>query len=319
MSKVTANYDEAWKEALNEYLPCFLSFFYPQVYSLIDWSKAPESQEQELLRISGCKRQGKGITDKIFKVWFLDNPTQYFYLHIEIQSQYRANLKRRMYIYNYRIQDLNGKKVISLVVLGDNRPKWRPDSYKSGILGDENILIFHPVKLLDYLLRWDELESSDEIFATIIMAHLKTLATTRNLAERAKWKWAIVQKIYEKGWTNRDIIKVFDIIDTVMALSKRLQAEFIAKVERLEQERIMPLISPTIELVREESELKGKQELIIKQLKRRVGELQSSIVKQVKALNVEALEELGEVLLDFSTITNLEQWLQNRPKPVEQE
>jgi len=124
MSKVTANYDEAWKEALNEYLPCFLLFFYPQVYSLIDWSKPPESQEQELLRISGCKRKGKEVTDKIFKVWFLRDPTQYFYLHIEIQSQYRANPSKRMYIYYYRIEDLNGKKVLSLVVLGDNRPKW---------------------------------------------------------------------------------------------------------------------------------------------------------------------------------------------------
>jgi len=312
MSKVTANYDEAWKEALNEYLPCFLSFFYPQVYSLIDWSKPPESQEQELLRISGCKRQGKGITDKIFKVWFLDNPTQYFYLHIEIQSQYRANLKRRMYIYNYRIQDLNGKKVISLVVLGDNRPSWRPDSYKSGILGDENILIFHPVKLLDYLLRWDELESSDEIFAIIIMAHLKTLATTRNLAERAKWKWAIVQKIYEKGWTNRDIIKIFDIIDTIMSLSKRLQAEFIAKVKRLEQERIMPLISPTIELVREESELKGKRELVIELLNYRFVTIPLSLTEQVKKLTNEQLGELGKAVFDFTAISDLETWLQDR-------
>jgi hypothetical protein len=186
MSRTTANYDETWKEALNEYLPSFLSFFYPQVHVLIDWSQPPEPQEQELLRISGSTKAGKGVTDKIFKVWFLQDPTQYFYLHIEIQAQYRANLRKRIYKYNYRIHDIDGRKVLSLVILGDNGPSWRPNSYKYGILDDEVTLKFHSIKLLDYLFRWDELESSNNFFAIIVMAHLKTLATTRNLAERAE-------------------------------------------------------------------------------------------------------------------------------------
>jgi len=34
MSEVTANYDESWKEALNEYFDSFLAFFFPKVYEL---------------------------------------------------------------------------------------------------------------------------------------------------------------------------------------------------------------------------------------------------------------------------------------------
>ena len=52
MSESTANYDEPWKEAIGEYFPEFLSFFFPQVNELINWSKKPISLEQELQKIT---------------------------------------------------------------------------------------------------------------------------------------------------------------------------------------------------------------------------------------------------------------------------
>ena len=63
-------------------------------------------------------------------------------------------------------------------------------------------------------------------------------------------------------------------------------------------------------------EISGKlseAQLIVKrQLKRRVGELHPSLIKQVEALPIEELEELTDALLDFSTVANLEQWLKSR-------
>jgi len=59
-------------------------------------------------------------------------------------------------------------------------------SFEYDISDGEVNLKFPSVKLLDYESRWDELESSNNPFAMITMAHLKTLATTRNLVERAE-------------------------------------------------------------------------------------------------------------------------------------
>ncbi|MEE6161001.1 hypothetical protein U9R62_06485 [Cylindrospermopsis raciborskii DSH] len=50
MSRIRANYDEPWKEALTEYFEQFLLFFFPGIHQLIDWGKTPES-----LRIKNCK------------------------------------------------------------------------------------------------------------------------------------------------------------------------------------------------------------------------------------------------------------------------
>ncbi|WP_293120580.1 hypothetical protein [Okeania sp. SIO1I7] len=34
MTETTANYDKPWKAVIGEYLPSFLSFFYPEIHKL---------------------------------------------------------------------------------------------------------------------------------------------------------------------------------------------------------------------------------------------------------------------------------------------
>ncbi|MBD2167399.1 DUF2887 domain-containing protein [Calothrix membranacea FACHB-236] len=54
--------------------------------------------------------------------------------------------------------------------------------------------------------------------------------------------------------------------------------------------------------------------LIFRQLKRRFGELNDQFQSQVHALSLEQLEALGEALLDFSTLADLEGWLQGQAR-----
>jgi hypothetical protein len=55
----------------------------------------------------------------------------------------------------------------------------------------------------------------------------------------------------------------------------------------------------------------GEQRLIIRLLNRRIGEIESSLIQRVQALSIEQLEELGEALLDFTSIGDVENWLQS--------
>ncbi|GCL41249.1 hypothetical protein NIES80_09430 [Dolichospermum planctonicum] len=71
--------------------------------------------------------------------------------------------------------------------------------------------------------------------------------------------------------------------------------------------RLAPLYQQDRELAKQE----GEQRLIIRQLNRRIGEIESSLIQKVQALSVEQLEELGEALLDFTSIGDLENWLQS--------
>ena len=78
--------------------------------------------------------------------------------------------------------------------------------------------------------------------------------------------------------------------------------------------RLAPLYQQDRELAKQEGLQEGLQKekrLIIRLLNRRIGEIDSLLVQKVQQLSVEKLEELGEALLDFTSITDLETWLKN--------
>ena len=60
----------------------------------------------------------------------------------------------------------------------------------------------------------------------------------------------------------------------------------------------------------ERGKQEGKQELILRLLQRRVGELSSELQERIKSLSLNQLENLGEALLDFTATEDLLNWLQ---------
>ena len=53
----------------------------------------------------------------------------------------------------------------------------------------------------------------------------------------------------------------------------------------------------------------GERSLVLKQLQRKLGSLSPELTTKVSALSLEELEALGEALLDFTRISDLETWL----------
>jgi len=172
---------------------------------------------------------------------------------------------------------------------------------------------FGTVKLLDYQNRWAELENSNNPFATVVMAHLKTQETTKKPGERKAWKFSLIRRLYELGLPEKDIRNLYRFVDWVMILPKALETEFWEEFKQFEQERTMSYIT-TGERIGYE---RGQQELVLRQLQRRVGELPEEVKKQVQSLSLQDLEALGEALLDFTTIDDLLNWLQQHLNETE--
>lgn len=64
----------------------------------------------------------------------------------------------------------------------------------------------------------------------------------------------------------------------------------------------------------ERSRQKGEADLIIRQLNRRFGEIDSSLIERIQVLSSEQLEALGEALLDFSKVADLVVWLEQQQR-----
>jgi hypothetical protein len=224
-----------------------------------------------------------------------------------------------MYIYNYRAFDLYQKPVISLAILGDERVNWRPDSYNYTIAGCEVSLKFPTVKLLDYEERWSELEASSNPFAIIVMAHLKTKATTGKLPQREQWKWKLIRGLYEKEFEREQIIKLFEIIDNMMTLSPELQSSLESKIKQFEEERTMPLVSNMElrgieqgkEIGKEIGALENARNYVKTVLKTRLGDIPIEIEQAVDKISVlSILDELLKSALTVNSFDELHQLLE---------
>jgi hypothetical protein len=121
--------DSPWKEALEHFLEWFLALCFPKVHAGIDWNRGYQSLDKELQRIVRDARLGKRLADKLFKVWRKDGNEAWLLVHIEVQARHERTFAGRMYVYSYRIYDLYRRPVVSLAVLCDERPSWRPDYF----------------------------------------------------------------------------------------------------------------------------------------------------------------------------------------------
>ncbi len=304
MSEITANYDETWKAAIGEYFDSFLSFFYPEIYEEIDWEKTPVSLDKELEKITAASETEKRYADKLFKVWLLEGQEFWILIHIEVQSQYDKSFAQRMFIYNYRAFDLYHKPVISLAILGDESKNWRPNSYQYGMGKSRLKLDFSIVKLLDY--QWEELEQSNNIFAVVVMAHLKTKLTTSNLTEREQVKWELVRRLYERGLTKFDIINLGKFIDKMMTLPPELQLNFKTKLNQYEEERKMPFLSTLEEMAIEKGIKETRQQDILDLLEKRFGKLPETLIKTIK--KIDDLTFLKQLVIATISVNSLEEF-----------
>jgi predicted transposase YdaD len=62
-------------------------------------------------------------------------------------------------------------------------------------------------------------------------------------------------------------------------------------------------------------EVRGQVHTIMRILNRRLGEIDSSLVEQIKILTIEKLNALTEALLEFSEVTDLVTWLNRQKNP----
>jgi predicted transposase/invertase (TIGR01784 family) len=59
-----------------------------------------------------------------------------------------------------------------------------------------------------------------------------------------------------------------------------------------------------------EGRVEGERTIILRLLNRRVGNIPDTLLSQIQGLSLEQLEALGDALLDFSALADLEGWLQ---------
>lgn len=239
-----AHYDSPWKEVLTHGFRAFMAFYFPELHAQIDWSRPPRFLDKEFAQVGFGDRPEGRLADKLVALTLRDGQEQWVLVHIEVQAQHDEALARRVLAYNYRIFEQFQRPVASLVLLADETPGWRPDSFYIRVLGTVMGIRFATAKLLDHAGRERELSHSRNPFALVTQAHLRTQQTRHNPAERYAAKWQLTKLLLQHGWSKKRIMVLFKVINWMMTLPEPLQLRYRRAVRELERKSQMEWIDP---------------------------------------------------------------------------
>ena len=254
-----ADQDSPWKQMLRFYCPDAIEFFYPEIAKEIDWSQPIEFLDKEFQQLTPDSEIGKRFADQLIKVYQKSGESIILLIHLEVQAEPETDFSKRMFIYMIRIFEYFDQVPISLAILCDSDADWRPEQYTFTTLGSSFQFNFTTVKLLDYRSQWGELEASQNVFATVVMTHLKAQETKRNESERKQWKLTLIKWLYERGYDRSAILNLFTFVDWLLILSNEAKIEFWQELRTYEEERQMPYIT-SIEQIGYDRGIKEGQE-----------------------------------------------------------
>ena len=305
-------FDSPWKQILEDYFSDFMAFFFPSIHQDIDWNSGYEFLDTELQKVVRDAELGKRFADKLVKVWKISGDELWVFTHIEIQQSREANFAERMFTYNYRLRDRHGKSIASLAVLTDDQQSWRPQEFQTEIWGCKTRFRFPMVKLIDYKQQWSSLEQSSNPFATVVMAHLKTMETRDNATDRKDWKLNISQQLYSKGLKRQDVLNLFQFIDWVMTLPTNLAVEFQSDLEKFERERQMQYVTDIERRALKKGRIEGALEAISLGLELKFGPASLRLIPAISQIqDLTILKAIQDGLREDKTLEEIKTIYEN--------
>lgn len=250
------DYDGPWKEALEVYLPDIVAFFFPEAHAAIAWGRGYEWLDKELQLAAPDAERGAQAVDKLVGVWLHDGEPAWLLLHLEVQSQYDRHFSRRMFRYHTRLYGQHEVEIVSLAILGDERPNWRPGSFGYGRWGCEVRCAFPIVKVLEYDL--DELAASANPCAIVVLAHRTAQMTRHDPTGRAAAKVRLARLLYQRGYERAEIARLYRLIDWLLRLPEDLDRATWYQIRAIEEEYRMPYITTAERVGRAEGLAEGR-------------------------------------------------------------
>jgi predicted transposase YdaD len=130
----------------------------------------------------------------------------------------------------------------------------------------------------------------------ILSKETQAAELVKNLMERTKTE-------IDNSTERQGIIELLaSVLVSKFSKLSRQEIEAMFVVSDIKQTRVY-------QEAKQEGREQGERNLLVRQLSKRFGKLTNSYIENINILTIVQLEDLGEALLDFGDITDLEQWL----------
>ncbi len=254
---------------------------------------------------SSIGAEEKRIIDLLARVKFRQQDS-YFLFHIEPQSSPQAEFEKRMFYYFARLHEKYDVPIYPIVIFSYDSPYKAAESSYAVEFPDFQVLQFNFRTIQLNRLNWRDYMRQHNPVASALMTKMRIAKEDR---PQVKLECLRMLATLQLDPAKTEFLSKF--IDTYLELDHQEEQIFQAEVDRLEVvER--EVIMQTITSWEKRGQLKGKVDLVLRLLQRKLGQVPPPLEATILTLELEAIERLGEALLDFNHVDDLSTWLQRQ-------
>jgi len=308
------DHDRLFKELISTFFVEFIELFFPQVMTYLD-SESVTFLDKEIF--TDVTEGEKYETDLIAQVKF-QGESSFFLVHVEAQSSADNSFNRRMFLYFSRLHQKFSFPVYPIVIFSYNSPVKEATSEYQVEFPDFKVLQFNYKTIQLNRLNWRDYLNQYNPVASALMS--KMLIAEK---DRPKVKAECLRLLAKLKLNPARMQLISGFVDTYLKLNQLEELEFkkeVSTFSKPEQESVMQITTSWMEQGIEqgleqglqrgiEKGLNREKKLVLRQLKRKLGQITPELEIQIKALDIDKVESLGEALLDFSTVDDLKAWL----------
>ncbi len=279
------DFDSPWKEALEKFLRPFLALCFPTIEAGIDWSRDVVFLDKELQALQHDAEDGRKYVDKLVRVFSRDGTESWILVHVEVQAQPDPNLPERMFQYHQRLDQVHRHPVVSLAVLADADPEYRPHTYSRSLWGCGVRFEFPVCKLLDLPEEW--FQRPGDPIARVIQAHRAALRTAWDSPQRRMRKLELLLHLKqeeEAGELGRDEVhQVLRLLDWLLQLSEAEEIKLRQELAQLKPEKSMPFVTSFERFARLEGQREGLRRALRDVLLARFGPIPEEMAGAIES------------------------------------
>jgi Domain of unknown function (DUF4351) len=302
--------DQLFKEFLKEFFPEFFALFF--------------SHEAAQLQLETLRFLDKEVftdfpqgdvreADLIAEVQTKTGEPEIVLIHIEVQAKRNPDFSFRMWQYYNLIRLRYGKPVFPLVVyLAKGSGGLTTEEHTEIVLGRPVSWTRYAVVGIPDMTAEEWADKSGAVSAALASL---MISPRGKQARRAfdSLKTVLVSPLPEA----RKLL-LSQIIDRLARdrMSASQEQEYTILLASEEAQEIKPMISTFEERGIERGEIRGIARTSLRQLRHKFGASAITLTNVIESLNVEELDAFAEALLDFTTLNEAREWLENHKNPL---
>ncbi|XFA73162.1 Rpn family recombination-promoting nuclease/putative transposase [Thermosynechococcaceae cyanobacterium Okahandja] len=241
-------------------------------------------------------------------VTFVQTQDRILHLEFQVEPQTEPPLPLRMLDYWVRLQRKYACEIVQVLILLRRTTIDIPTAFET----ETTLHRYRVIKL------WEE--DPQQFFSHPALLPFAVLAQTRNSEELLR---AVAERVnqIEPESERRELSTVVQLMAGLQYKEELIESIFregmmreSVMYQKILREGEQKGLQRGLQRGRQEGRQEEACSLILRQLHRRLGHLPDEVVSQIRDLSLEQLETLGEALLDFQTLPDLEAWLRTRPQ-----